>query len=211
MREEIAEPMGEQTELVPETDTNEREFLAEVLMIRRSDPTRAESLFFGSYFERGYRYVLRYVHDPDDAADVTLVGFERWFAEYWKKLQPTTKVRGLLYPVLWSEICRHFKKKRVIAVPLSEDLGTPMLPSLASELETAEFDAAVEQCFAALPDELRRLIKRNLVDEVSLRDLAMEFQLKRTALSSRRRRAFALLRQCLEHRGWHDRLRSEMK
>lgn len=203
--------MGEQTELDPEIDTNEREFLAELLMIRRSDPTRAESLFLGSYFERGYRYVLKYVHDPDDAADVTLAGFERWFAKYWMGLQPTTKVRGLLYPVLWSEICRHFKKKRVVGVPLSEDLGTPMLPSSASELETAEFDAAVERCFAALPDELRRLIKRNMIDEVGLRDLAVEFHLERTALSSRRRRALALLRQCLEHRGWHNWPRSEMK
>jgi RNA polymerase sigma-70 factor (ECF subfamily) len=138
-------------------------------------------VLFGRYRVRLYRYLLRYVGDPEDARDVT----QEVFLKVWGALDsfdPRYRFSTWAFRIAGNAGIDHLRRRKVrpmaLDFPVDEngDSREPDLPdhrpdplaSLETRRMTREIDAAIQR----LPDDYRELLSLRHYGEMPYEEIA---------------------------------------
>ncbi len=126
-------------------------------------PTDEASTLFRKYHDRIYRYLLRLVHNPSEAEDLTQETFLRAHS-HRDSLRDPNAVRGWLYRIA-TRVCLDRLRQRVAHVSLDSEEGAQSVgsvpsasPSAQEIAERRETDACVQRCLDFLSDGYRAVV-----------------------------------------------------
>ena len=190
----LADPLSHQTAV--EEPASDRVLIER---IRSGDREAAEVLVEQTY-RPIYAVLVRLCGgDRDRAADLTQEAFRR----AWVGLESfggRSLVSTWLYRIAYNTFLNSLRRPRPLASLDDEDVPVPADPSPTVEegLAAAESFRHVRRAVLALPDELRFVVTARYWAELSVREIAREERVTRTAIHKRLHRAFALLGETLE-------------
>jgi RNA polymerase sigma-70 factor (ECF subfamily) len=140
-------------------------------------PTDEASTLFSNYHDRIYRYLLRLVHNPSEAEDLTQETFLRAHS-HRDSLRDPKAVRPWLYRIA-TRICLDRLRRLAAHVSIESDEGAQsvgLVPSASpSALEVAErheTDACVQRCLDFLSDGYRGVILLHEAQSLTAAEIA---------------------------------------
>ena len=120
-------------------------------------------VLFETYHDRIYRYILRLVHSPAEAEDLTQETFLRAY-RHGDALRNPDAVRGWLYRIATHVCLDRLRQRRPVLsldgeqVGLSLQAAASQSPSPFDLTEREETSACVQRCLDFLPDPYRAVI-----------------------------------------------------
>jgi RNA polymerase sigma-70 factor (ECF subfamily) len=140
-------------------------------------PTDEASALFSKYHDRIYRYLLRMVHNPSEAEDLTQETFLRAHL-HRDSLRDPNAVCGWLYRIA-TRVCLDHLRRRVAHVSIDSEEGAQSVDSVPSESPSAleiterrETDACVQRCLDFLSDGYRAVILLREAHSLSAAEIA---------------------------------------
>ncbi len=138
-------------------------------------------LLFGRYRVRLYRYLLRYVGDPEDARDVT----QEVFLKIWGALDsfdPKYRFSTWAFRIAGNAGIDHLRRRKVrpmaLDLPVDED-GESREPDLPDHrpdplatLETHRLTREIDAAIRRLPDDYRELLSLRHYGEMPYEEIA---------------------------------------
>lgn len=147
--------------------------------------------------KRLYRFVIRYIDQAEDAADIT----QQAFAEAARTIhcfRGDSKLSTWLYGIAMNMVRNYLSRAphRVYRFESDEILGGLACPEPdpSDSLEQRELLALVEGAFSGLPHEMREVLSLVAIDEISYQDAAEILAIPLGTVRSRVSRARAVLR-----------------
>jgi RNA polymerase sigma-70 factor, ECF subfamily len=124
-----------------------------------TDATDGFDLVFAEYYQPIYRYVLRMIGDPEDAADLTVTSFEKAL-KAWPRRTADLKVRPWLYRIATNTCLDELRRRRLIRwLPLAVFGQSAPHPVATDDPEDSavrgENQREVRAALARLPDKYR--------------------------------------------------------
>ncbi len=140
-------------------------------------PTDEASTLFGKYHDRIYRYLLRMVHNPSEAEDLTQETFLRAHL-HRDSLRDPNAVRGWLYRIA-TRVCLDHLRRRMSHVSIDSENGAQSVDSVPSESPSAleiterrESDACVQHCLDFLSDGYKAVVLLREVHSLTTAEIA---------------------------------------
>ncbi len=147
--------------------------------------------------KRLYRFVIRYIDQAEDAADIT----QQAFAEAARTIhcfRGDSKLSTWLYGIAMNMVRNYLSRAphRVYRFESDEILGGLACPEPdpSDSFEQRELLALVEGAFSGLPTEMREVLSLVAIDEISYQDAAEILDIPLGTVRSRVSRARAVLR-----------------
>lgn len=160
-------------------------------------------LLFEAYHDRIYRYVLRLVKSPAEAADLTQDTFLRAY-RHGDSLRDPEAVRGWLYRIA-THVCLDRLRQGKPLISLDNQEGEDRVEPLVSESpspleisERKETSACIQRCLDFLPDKYRAVILLHEAHSLTAPEIAELLGLTLTTVKIRLHRARRKLQQVME-------------
>lgn len=198
--------------MIPEFENREREIINEdkkTSLVQFEPENKGstaselnqEDLFrelVAQYQKRLYRFVIKYIDHPDDAADITQQAFveaSRTIASFRGDSKLSTWLFGIAMNMVRNYLSR--APHRVYKFETDESLiGLPALGLDPSDtLIQKELLALTEKIFSDLPIEMSEVLSLVAVDEISYQDAADQLAIPLGTVRSRVSRARAVMRE----------------
>ncbi|MCE2870526.1 MAG: RNA polymerase sigma factor [Oxalobacteraceae bacterium] len=147
--------------------------------------------------KRLYRFVIRYIDQPDDAADITQQAFVE-AARTIDCFRGESKLSTWLYGIAMNMVRNYLSRSphRIYRFESDDILGGLACtePDPSDSFEQREMLALVEGAFSGLPSEMREVLSLVAIDEISYQDAAEILAIPLGTVRSRVSRARAVLR-----------------
>ena len=154
--------------------------------------------------KRLYRFVIKYIDHPDDAADITQQAFveaARTIASFRGDSKLSTWLFGIAMNMVRNYLSR--APHRVYKFETDEVLGSVAGSALdpSDSLEQKQILEMVEIAFSDLPEEMSEVLGLVAIDEISYQDAADLLSIPLGTVRSRVSRARAVLRAHFQSEG----------
>lgn len=154
--------------------------------------------------KRLYRFVIKYIDHPDDAADITQQAFveaARTIASFRGDSKLSTWLFGIAMNMVRNYLSR--APHRVYKFETDEVLGSVASGELdpSDSLEQKQIIEMVEIAFSDLPEEMSEVLGLVAIDEISYQDAADILSIPLGTVRSRVSRARAVLRAHFQSAG----------
>jgi RNA polymerase sigma-70 factor (ECF subfamily) len=147
--------------------------------------------------KRLYRFVIRYIDQPDDAADITQQAFVE-AARTIRCFRGESKLSTWLYGIAMNMVRNYLSRSphRLYRFESDEILGGLACtePDPSDSFEQRELLALVDGAFSGLPAEMREVLSLVAIDEISYQDAAEILAIPLGTVRSRVSRARTVLR-----------------
>jgi RNA polymerase sigma-70 factor (ECF subfamily) len=154
--------------------------------------------------KRLYRFVIRYIDHPDDAADITQQAFAE-AARTISTFRGDSKLSTWLYGIAMNMVRNYLSRAphRVYRFESDEILGGLACPepNPSESLAQKELLELVECAFAGLPPEMSKVLSLVAIDEISYQEAADILSIPLGTVRSRVSRARAVLRTYFHEAG----------
>ncbi len=159
------------------------------------DP-QAVSDFYKANYERIFNYLLKRLPTREDAEDLTNdVFFET--IDSLNLLQKNSNLEAWLYKIAHNKMVDYYRKRKIKSLLLSQ---IPYLEIVANEIHQPEFQFEknrirdkIEKTFYQLSEKYQKILRLHYEENMSVKELALEFSLSFKATESllyRARRQF---------------------
>lgn len=159
------------------------------------DP-QAVSDFYKANYERIFNYLLKRLPTREDAEDLTNdVFFET--IDSLNLLQKDSNLEAWLYKIAHNKMVDYYRKRKIKSLLLSQ---IPYLEIVANEIHQPEFQFEknrirdkIEKTFYQLSEKYQKILRLHYEENMSVKELALEFSLSFKATESllyRARRQF---------------------
>ncbi|WP_304797812.1 RNA polymerase sigma factor [Lacisediminimonas sp.] len=199
---QIATPSGTVNE-VPEIDYQEM-VSAMDLARTENDHERLFRQLFARHQGRLYRFVIRYIDHPEDAADIA----QQAFAEAARTIgtfRGDSKLSTWLFGIAMNMVRNYLSRAphRVYKFETEESLAHFAAPDMdpSEHLTQKQMLGMVSEALAELPPEMSEVLTLVAVDEISYQDAANILNIPLGTVRSRVSRARAVLREHFKKAG----------
>lgn len=169
--------------------------------LENEDDESALEVLVGRYIDDIHRFITSYVHDYNDAEDIT----QEVFVRVWKnliKFNPDKKFKSWIFTIAKNASLDYLKKNRVIpftqfnkgenANPVEESF----IDQLASPLKLAEY-SEVKQAVGRLSRHEQKLAELRYYKQNTYREIAQKLKMPLNTAKSQCRRVLGKLRGIL--------------
>lgn len=127
----------------------------------RIDP-RAFAPLYSRYFDPIYRYCIRRLGHPEEAADVTAQVFVKALAALPRYREDTPSFRSWLFAIAHNVLVDEYRSRHItLAIEEAADV-TVDSPSLEDEILTAEIGGTIRRLLAQLTEDQRQVMELRL-------------------------------------------------
>ncbi len=154
--------------------------------------------------KRLYRFVIKYIDHPDDAADITQQAFVE-AARTIASFRGDSKLSTWLFGIAMNMVRNYLNRAphRIWKFETDESLTTVASgwPDPSDCLIQKELIELVEKAFSDLPKEMSEVLGLVAIEEISYQDAATMLNIPLGTVRSRVSRARAVLREQFQHAG----------
>jgi RNA polymerase sigma-70 factor (ECF subfamily) len=167
-----------------------------------ADDIEAFRQLFDAYFDRLYRYVMRYLRSAEASRDLV----HDVFLEVWRhrrRIGLERDLRAYLYATARNHALDRLKHSKVEdrfrerQAALASELGEVRAPDVESELESRELSAAIQKAIDTLPRRQREVLQLRWREHLSYEEVGKALDISPKTVAIHLSRAFAHLRQAL--------------
>jgi RNA polymerase sigma-19 factor, ECF subfamily len=187
----------------PIEDADEQEDTARRAAQLGAGDVEAFRHLFDVYFDRLYRYALRYLRAPEEAKDLVHdVFLQMW--RHRRRIGLERDLRSYLYASVRNHALDRLKHRRVedrfierrAAALAGEDPATDSTDA-ARDLESRELAASIQQAIDSLPRRQREVLQLRWQRHLSYEDVAKELNISPKTVAVHLSRALEHLREML--------------
>ncbi|WP_273210279.1 RNA polymerase sigma factor [Runella zeae] len=157
----------------------------------------AQRRVYDTYINRLMRVCVRYVRDTQDAQEVLMNGFLKFFNNI-HQLDDTHPIAPYLHKIMVNECLMHLRKQRISWLTLDESIEYETETDNSPEIDAEILYAAITQ----LPDGYRTVFNMYVVEGYLHAEIAHQLNITESTSKSQLHKAKALLRLWLQKQGY---------